>query len=144
MEIRQYKSKYLNGVISTWESASQLGHPFLSEEFLKSERENIPTVYLPNGDAWVALVKGHVVGFTILHSNEVGALFVNPEFHGHGIGFALMNKATELHTQLKVEVFKKNIIGTKFYLRYGFSLIREYFHEESKMMMLCLEYIKEN
>ena len=144
MEIRQYKSKYLNGVIRTWESASQLGHAFLSEEFLKSERENIPTVYLPNGDAWVALVKGHVVGFTILHGNEVGALFVNPEFHGQGIGFALMNKAAELHTHLKVEVFKKNIIGTKFYLRYGFSLIREYFHEESKMMMLCLEYKKDS
>ena len=140
MEIRRYRSSDLKSLIHTWEIASQVGHPFLSEEFLKSERKNIPAVYLPNGDAWVALVNGNVVGFTILHGNEVGALFVDPEFHGSGIGYALMDKAHGLHHELKVEVFKENAIGNKFYSRYGFSVVREYFHQETGMMMLCLEF----
>ena len=142
MEILQYKPDYLESVIRTWEHASRVGHPFLSKEFVSSEKNNIPAVYLPNGDAWVALIQKDVVGFMILHDNEIGALFVQPEFHGQGIGHALVNKAYELHGELYVEVFKKNVIGTKFYSRYGFHFVREYMHTESGMTMLCLNYKK--
>jgi len=144
MKVRQYNANDLESVLHTWEVASQVGHPFLSEQFLESERKNIPSVYIRNGDTWVATIQGSVVGFTILHGNEVGALFVNPEFHGNGIGFALMNKAKEIHGELKVEVFKENIIGNQFYSRYGFALIREYLHQETEMTMLCLEYRKDS
>ena len=142
MEVREYNSNDLESVLHTWEVASEVGHPFLLEEFLESERKKIPSVYLPNGYAWVATVQGSVAGFTILHGNEVGALFVKPEFHGSGIGFALMNKANEIHDELKVEVFKENVIGNKFYSRYGFALTREYLHQKTGMIMSCLEYRK--
>ncbi len=140
MDIRQYKPTDLEHLLRTWELASHVGHPFLSKDFLKSEKRNIPTVYLPSGEAWVAIVERELVGFTILHGDEVGALFVNPEYHGMGVGFELMNRARELHGQLKVEVFKDNVKGNKFYSRYGFVLKREYRHQETGMIMLCLEY----
>jgi len=140
MEIRQYKSTDLEIILYIWEEASRVGLPFLSQEFLISERERIPLIYLPNGDAWVAVIEGRVAGFSILHGNEVGALFVNPEYHGKGVGFALMNKAKELHRELSVEVFKENGIGNNFYSRYGFELKCEYRHEETEMMMVCLVY----
>lgn len=143
MEITEYRPEYLKGIVSTWESATKIGHPFLSEDFVRAEKKNIPSVYIPNGDTWVAKVEGVVVGFTILHGNEVGALFVRPEFHGHGIAYALVNKAHEMHSVLKVEVFKENAIGTKFYARYGFILVREYLHAGSGMMMLCLEHTRD-
>lgn len=140
METRQYQSTDLVELIFTWEQATQVGHPFLSKEFIESEKKSIASEYLPNGDAWVAVIQGHVVGFTILHQNEVGALFVQPEFHGLGVGYALMLKAHQLHDALKVEVFKENVIGTQFYLRFGFKYVREYLHQESDREMLCLEY----
>jgi len=144
MEIRQYESTDLELLLGVWELASKVGHPFLSNEFLKSERQRIPSQYLPNGDTWVAIVNGELVGFTILHSNEVGALFVNPRDHGNGVGFGLMTKAQELHDQLKVEVFKDNLVGYKFYSRYGFALKREYLHKETGKVMLCMEYKKDS
>ena len=144
MEIRHYESTDLELLLRTWELASQVGHPFLEKDFLKSEKQNIPATYLPNGDAWVALIDGRLVGFTILHGNEVGALFVNPKYHGNGAGYQLMNKARELHGHLKVEVFKDNLIGNKFYSRYGFALKREYLHQETGMKMSCLEYRKDS
>lgn len=143
-KIEAYKASHLDGLIRVWESASQLAHPFLSKGFLAAERKNIATLYLPNGDAWVAVNDGRVVGFTILHSNEIGALFVCPDYHRLGIGYALMNKAHELHGELKVEAFKENAIGVQFYLRVGFDLVREYLHQESTMVMLCLEYKKDS
>ena len=144
MEIRQFEQADLEPLLYVWEEASRVGHPFLSKEFLISERENIPKVYIPNGEVWVAVEAGLIKGFLILHGKEVGALFVNPIFHGRGIGFALMNKAAEMHLELNVEVFKENSIGNDFYSKYGFQPVSEYLHEETNMMMLCLKYRKDS
>jgi len=135
VEVRPYIAEDLETVIHVWEAAFSIGHPFLTDQFLDSERKSIPSKYLPNGDAWVALVEDKVIGFMILHGNEVGALFVNPDYHGTGAGYALMNKASE--------VFSENTIGNKFYARYGFVQIGEYLHQGTGKVMLCLEYDKD-
>jgi len=38
--IRKYKDRDLNDVLSSWENASELAHPFLTREFLDLERNN--------------------------------------------------------------------------------------------------------
>ncbi len=113
--IRKYNDKDLTEILSAWESASEVAHPFLSQGFLDQERRNIPELYLPNADTWVAEHDGHDVGFIALIGNEVGAIFVSTQFHGKGVGRALMNKAREIRGELVVEVFRKNKIGRNFY-----------------------------
>ena len=140
MKIRKYEETDLAGVLSCWERASMVGHPFVSQDFLNSEKDNIPKKYLPNGETWVAQKQRAVVGFTILHGNEVGALFVDPKFHGEGVGYALMNKARETTGNLLVEVFKANSVGCNFYFRYGFTLVSEYHHKQTDMVMLRLKF----
>ncbi|PCI79349.1 MAG: GNAT family N-acetyltransferase [SAR86 cluster bacterium] len=139
--IRHYVEGDLEGVLSSWESASKIAHPFLKEEFLETERYNIPNVYMPNADTWVAEVKGNVVGFIALIGNEVGAIFLDPKFQGIGIGKALMDKAQELHGTLEVEVFKANSIGRKFYGRYGFEFLAESTHEPTNQGVLRLKFV---
>ncbi len=138
--IRQYKESDLNGVLSSWENASKVAHSFLSQSFLDQERYNIPNVYLPNTDTWVADIDGRTVGFIALMGNEVGAIFVEPEYHGCGIGFALMNKAQELNNSLEVEVFKANSIGRKFYSNYGFRPLLEKVHAETGERVIRLQF----
>jgi len=75
-----------------------------------------------------------------LIDNEVGALFLEPAFHGQGLGLALMNKARDLHGKLEVEVFSNNAIGRKFYARYGFTHLRELVHEDTGYTLLRLQY----
>jgi putative acetyltransferase len=128
LEIRQYRSADLLAVLNSWESATRLAHQFMTDEFIAQERENTKNIYLPNTDTWVAEIEGKVVGFIALMGNEVGALFLQPNFHGLGVGRALMDKAQELHQQLEVEVFKANHIGRKFYTAYGFKFLHEAFH----------------
>lgn len=140
--IRKYEEKDLNQVLSSWENASKLAHPFLTEAFIAEERYNIPNVYLPNTDTWVAEQEGKVIGFIALMGNEVGAIFVEPEFHGTKAGKALMDKAKELHGELEVEVFKENSIGRKFYASYGFELLSESTHEKTGNQLLRLKYSK--
>jgi len=138
--IRQYKESDLHGVLSSWENASKVAHSFLSQSFLKQERYNIPNVYLPNTDTWVADIDGRTVGFIALMGGEVGAIFVEPEFHGCGIGFALMNKARALNNCLEVEVFKANAIGRKFYSNYGFRPLLEKLHAETGEQIIRLQF----
>ena len=139
--IRQYLEKDLEDVLSSWENASKIAHPFLEEEFLKTERYNIPNLYLPIADTWVAEVDGRVVGFIALIGNEVGAIFLDPKSQGIGIGKSLMDKAQEIHGTLEVEVFKKNPIGRKFYDLYGFEFLTESIHEATNQQVLRLKFV---
>ena len=138
--IRQYKVSDLEGVLNSWELATRLAHPFMADEFIAQERINVAEIYMPNTDTWVAELGGEVKGFIALMGNEVGAIFLQPNCHGQGIGKALMDKAQVIHGDLEVEVFKVNIIGRSFYSKYGFEQLEEKFHEPTGQQVLCLKF----
>ena len=140
IELRKFKDSDLDSILSVWENASKLAHSFLSEEFFEKERYNIPNIYIPNADTTVAEIKGHIIGFISMIGNEIGGLFVDPEFHGLGIGTALVDLVFDTHDKLVVEVFEDNIIGRRFYAKFGFKFIDKKFHPESGKTMLRLEF----
>ena len=140
VQIRHYKESDLEGVLASWETATRLAHPFMTDEFITQERKNVAEIYLPNTDTWVVELGGNVEGFIALMGNEVGAIFLQPEFHGKGAGKALMDKAQELHGDLEVEVFKDNAIGRNFYSKYGFEHLEEKFHEPTGQQALRLKF----
>ena len=79
---RKYEDDDLEAVLSAWENASRVAHPFLTEEFLAQERKNVPELYMPIANTWVVEADGRVIGFIALIGNEVGAIFLQPEYHG--------------------------------------------------------------
>lgn len=123
--IRQYEPSDLADLMAAWEGANRLAHPFLKEDFVAQVRRDIPALYLPNADTWVAELDDRVIGFIALLGNEIGALFLQPEYQGNKIGKRLMDKAQDLCGNLELEVFKKNSIGRQFYSKYGFKLLEE-------------------
>jgi putative acetyltransferase len=140
LNIRQYMVADLEAVLDSWEAATRLAHKFMTDEFIAQERKNVADIYLPNTDTWVSELDGEVQGFIALIGNEVGAIFLHPHFHGRGVGKALMDKAQELHGDLEVEVFRENIIGCKFYMRYGFDYQENKLHEPTGQQVLCLKF----
>ena len=140
MKIRHYIESDLKAVLSSWETATRLAHPFMTDDFIAQEKKNVAEIYLPNTDTWVVEIEGNVEGFIALMGNEVGAIFLQPAFHGKGAGKALMDKAQDLHGSLEVEVFKENLIGRKFYSQYGFKQLEEKSHEPSGQKVLRLKF----
>lgn len=136
--IRQYEDQDLDDLLTAWAAASEIAHPFLTQDFLASERENIPNLYIPNAETWVYEDDGRVVGFVALIGNEVGAIFVHPSHQRNGVGQRLMDKAKEIREELEVEVFVKNAIGRAFYAKYGFTPIGEKVHEQTGFDLLRL------
>jgi len=121
-----------------WEVATRLAHEFITDDFIAQERKNVAEIYLPNTDTWVAEIEGAVKGFIALMGNEVGAIFLQPSYHGNGVGKSLMDTAQELHRDLEVEVFRINSIGRKFYSQYGFEYLNEKLHELSLISMFIM------
>jgi len=136
--IRKYQPADCEEVLNVWARASAVAHSFLTQEFLKSERQQIADVYLPKADTWVWEADGHVVGFISLLGNEVGGLFVDPKSRQSGIGRALMDRARALRCELEVEVFKRNLPGRVFYVEHGFEPIEKRIHPETGLEVMRL------
>jgi putative acetyltransferase len=139
--IRKYTEADCEGLIEVWSAASVVATPFLSDEFMSEERVNIRTKWIPMAETWVFDVGGNVAGFVALIGNEVGAIFVHPDYQGRGIGRALMDHAASLRDELFLDVFEENAIGRRFYDRYGFRFEDKHIHEDTGHMQLRLSYI---
>lgn len=137
--VRAYAEDDLLGVLDTWEQATRLAHPFMSDVFIADERRNTEQIYLPNTDTWVVEGEGgDIIGFIALMGNEIGAIFVRPAFHGRGVGWALMAQARSLHAVLEVEVFEVNSLGRAFYEKCGFELLAKKTHAPTGQPLLRL------
>ena len=127
--IRRYKNDDADAVVAAWRVASDRAHPFLTTAFLNQEAENLRNIYLAYAETWVTEINGDVVGFIAMIDREIGGLFLDPLFHGMGLGKSMVDKAIAEKGPLTVEVFKENTIGRRFYDLYGFRQTAESVHE---------------
>jgi len=81
-----------------------------------------------------------VAGIVSLIGNEVGAIFVHPDYQGRGIGRALMDHVASLRDYLYLDVFEENAVGRRFYDRYGFQFERKHVHEPTGQMQIRMDY----
>ncbi len=138
--IRKYKEKEIPVLIEIWEQAAEIAHPFLSKEFTKMVKKAMTEMYLPNSETWVYEKSGIVVGFISMAKNEIGGLFILPDYHSKGIGTSLVKHICQFHNEIEVEVFNENKIGKPFYEKIGFRIIKEYLQEETNQKVLRMTY----
>ncbi|WP_025031393.1 GNAT family N-acetyltransferase [Nitratireductor aquibiodomus] len=129
-----------DAIVAIWLAASRLAHAFLGDDFIAGEAENIRNVYLPMADTRTVWADGRLVGFLALLGNQVGGLFLDPQFHGRGLGRALMDDALARMGTLELDVFVKNDIGRRFYERYGFIVVDERIDPPTGEPLLHLRY----
>jgi putative acetyltransferase len=129
--IRKYKTEDTEALISIWDNAEALAHPFLSSKVRDQVRRDMRNVYLPNAETWVLEDDGVLVGFIAMIDKEIGGLFLDPSQQGKGLGRAMVDHVVAIKGPLTVEVFKYNKIGLPFYERYGFAVTGEGMFEAS-------------
>ena len=138
--IRIYQENDTEDVIEAWYQASLIAHPFLPDTFLAQEKVNLREIFLPRAQTWVCEKQGQVVGFMSLAGNEIGGLFVHPNWQRHGVGTSLVNNARSLHSILELDVFEANSLGRSFYASYGFVPVKTHRDEATGEMMIRLRY----
>jgi len=119
--IRAYEAATdLEQLSTIWLDASVQAHGFIGKRRLLERRVLIETKYLPAAETWVACRLGVPVGFISLMDGFIGGLFVAPDYHGQGVGRALITHALKLKGELRLEVYTSNTQAVAFYAAIGF------------------------
>ena len=127
--IRPYTDRDLADVLDVWYSASLEAHSFLSTESFDTERQLIAEHWLPASETFVFEMDGCVVGSVSMNGNEVGGIFVAPEYQSRGVGRALLDHVAVSRSYLEFDVFKANTTARRFYESYGFRFVNEHVND---------------
>lgn len=117
-------SSELPRLVELWEAAVRATHDFLPESDLQVIKPLLREQYFPAVRLTCARDgSGHVLGFLGDADGKVEMLFVDPRWHGHGVGKALLRHAIERQGATRVDVNEQNTRALGFYLRQGFEVV---------------------
>lgn len=74
-------------------------------------------------EVYVIDVDGAARGFLALTPRWINHLYVEPRYHGRGIGSALVTHAKSLQPELQLWTFQANATARRFYETHGFTAV---------------------
>ena len=125
--IRKFRQEDEDAIIRVWLEASNVGHHFIPLAYWENLVQDVRDTYLPQNETYVYTdsTTGNIAGFLTLAGDYIAGIFVAPDYHGQGIGQALMAHAKKLRTRLELKVYQENTRAFSFYQRQGFKISRE-------------------
>lgn len=138
--IRAAKPEDDEAITDLWLLASLQAHDFIPAACWWQQQESLRARYLPTSEVWVCERAQEIQGFVALVDNYLAALFVRPDCQQQGIGCALLEVAKRQRSQLAVQVYCENDIAMNFYLKQGFTVIKEAVDAVSGQPELYLHY----
>ncbi|WP_129649522.1 acetyltransferase [Peristeroidobacter agariperforans] len=124
IRIRPNRPEDLPRLFEIWRTAVEATHGFVSPEHLRMIGAQVREQYLPNAVLQVAVdAEDHPMGFMGAAEGLIDSLFVDPAYHGRGVGRCLVETARTSGRTLSVDVNEQNIGARRFYERLGFKVI---------------------
>ena len=138
--IRKLNEADIDKVMDIWMKSTIKAHDFISKEYWQNNYNTVKEVYIPMSETFVYKDVQGIKGFISVINNEfIGALFVDIDFQGNGIGKQLIDYAVSKYGKLQLDVYKENKKSVEFYINRGFKIIEEQINDDSKHV----EYIME-
>lgn len=108
-------------LLDIWRRAIDATHDFLKAADRAAIDAEVST-FLPNAAAWLATdPDDRAIGFMAIEGAHMEALFIDPDWHGQGIGRRLVEHALSLHPILTTDVNGQNAQAITFYERMNFA-----------------------
>ncbi|MCC5910735.1 MAG: N-acetyltransferase [Clostridiaceae bacterium] len=112
-------------IMEIWKVSTIEAHNFICKEYWLKSYKAVKEEYIPDAETYVYLEKNEIKGFiSILDGQYIGALFVDINCQGKGVGKKLIEYTKGLYEHLRLDVYKKNEQAVNFYKKVGF--IEEY------------------
>ena len=122
--IRLMNNLEVNEVMDIWLNSTIKAHNFISEDYWKKNYNTVKNIYLPQGATYVYSEENKILAFiSIINEELIGALFVDPDYQGQGIGRKLIEFVKIMYKKLSLKVYEKNYSAVKFYEKMGFKSI---------------------
>jgi putative acetyltransferase len=107
-------------IIEIWREAVDATHHFLSSEDRIAIDQEV-CGFLPQAPLWLVVDQDNrPIAFMLIEHGHMEALFVDPAFHGQGIGAALLRHGLTMHPGMTTDVNEQNDQAVGFYERMGF------------------------
>ncbi|WFD11874.1 N-acetyltransferase [Tepidibacter hydrothermalis] len=130
--IRKLKNEEINKVMDIWKESTIKAHNFIDKEYWENNYDDVKNIYIPISDTFVYDNGENIKGFISIINNEfIGALFVDVNYQGLGIGSKLIDYVIKKYEKLNLAVYKENEKAVKFYANKGFKIIKEQKNEDS-------------
>lgn len=122
MLIETATSQDFADLLVIWETAVRATHHFLPESNFQDIKSQLIPAYFPHVQLFMVRRKadGQILGFAGISEQRLEMLFVSPEYHGQGVGKALLHYVIEQHGIHAVDVNEQNPQALAFYLSQGF------------------------
>jgi putative acetyltransferase len=119
-KIRPSRHEDGDRVVNIWRAAVDATHHFLTVEDRQAIDIEVQQ-FLPYCPLWLAVdQQDQAIGFMGLADAHVDALFIDPAYHGNGIGRQLVSLALRFHPVITTDVNEQNPQAIGFYERLGF------------------------
>ena len=123
--IRPSRPEDTGALFAIWLSAVRQTHDFLTEDDIAFYAAQVREAYLPHTEFLVATDgSDRPIGFMGMSGAKIDALFVDPAWHGRGVGRALVGRLLQAEPDfssgLSVDVNEQNRFARAFYERLGF------------------------
>lgn len=139
--IRDYKNEDIDCIMKIWLSAATEAHKFIPEEYWLNNYWVVKESYIPSSKIFVYEEEECIKGFiSICDDDYIGALFVDINCQGKGIGTKLLESVKKSCRILKLAVYAENKKSVHFYLKSGFSIVYEQINEDSGVKELIMSW----
>ena len=129
ISIRPARAADGSRLLDIWRRAVDATHHFLHP----ADRQAIDVEvagFLPRAPAWLATdAADRAVGFMLIGGAHMDALFIDPDWHGQGVGRTLVRHGLDLHPAMTTDVNEQNLGALTFYERMGFARIGRSDHD---------------
>ncbi|ANG91061.1 N-acetyltransferase [Enterobacteriaceae bacterium 155047] len=131
--IHKWQSNDTAPLLRLWMESTTEAHPFIDAQYWKESEPLVRNTWLPSAETWVWMDAGELRGFiSVMHSQFIGALFVDPAYLGKGIGKALIAHVKQRYADLTLEVYQKNSRAVNFYHAQGFRIEDSAWQDETQ------------
>lgn len=119
--IMPYREQDHDRLVEIWRRAVEHTHHFLAAEDFRFYYDIVRNGALREVELWVERNEAGPVGFIGLNGRKIEMLFVDPSYHGRGVGTRLIRHAGKIKEgSLLVDVNEQNDGAAFFYKRLGF------------------------
>jgi len=110
MAVREFQEQDINRVMEIWLSSTIKAHSFIPEDFWNKNYSLVKESYLPAAKTYIYDKDKEILGFiSLIDKTHIGALFIDTDYQGTGIGTLLLNFVKAVYPVLSLAVYKKII-----------------------------------